>query len=918
MASLENLPELILSAAEKWRRRQAFRHISAGKVTVVTYGDIGRLSYLFARAFWARGLRAGDYVVLWAENSPQWVMACLGAWRLGLVVVPVDAHAGQEELTDIFARCLPKTCLAGSLQFGLIGETLCGCPVSLLSDFLELPAGQDEAMVMPPPPPPSAESPALLAFTSGRQRIASGVLLSHGNILANVLALVQRFDVDCEDRLLSVLPLSHMFEFTAGLLAPLSKGSTIVYCHVRSDDHLKEILKIEKVSVIVGSPVLFQNILSSIEKTIARMPLSARLAAAICRHAILSQRALRPHLGRLLFPALHRQLGGLIKFWAAGGAPVPSSLVQSLSSFGITLLPAYTLTEASPVVAASCRLLNCPDSVGHPLAGVEVNIAPAAHGSRLSRTGEILVRGPNVMLGYFKDERASAEALKGGWLHTGDQGYLGDDGRLHVLGSSKSTIVTAGGDNIQPEELEEALNRSRAIKECCVLAREGSSGTEAFALIVPQDDLPLPEEPQAFFCQEVSRCLSGLADYKRLSGFDLWAGQLPRTAAGKLKRAELARLFTLSSSARGPLAGDVYEWTEDGRLVLRILLALGDLRQRNGTRAAWQRVLYPGTTLTGDLGIDSFGRLELSMALEEEFSFEISEETINNVDTVGELVTLVGLQRLRFDSPVAATAPETSESQASFEKALRSYQPSRAPEKTSFAGLCRKIAPWPEGPRPNVLADLQDEPAVVAARRAMVVASRAFLKIYNEFEIQGVERLSIDPPFIVAANHTSHLDTLALFASFPPDIVKIVHPVAHADTFFVDGFACCLSANLLNAIPFDRFGDFEEGLRQLEDVLRKGKILIVFPEGTYEGCGELAPFKSGVARLSAAVGCPIVPAYIEGAQEILPRHALLPRCEKLSVRFGTPLYPPPAPADLRQCRLLTERLQESVLSLKGT
>jgi 1-acyl-sn-glycerol-3-phosphate acyltransferase len=191
------------------------------------------------------------------------------------------------------------------------------------------------------------------------------------------------------------------------------------------------------------------------------------------------------------------------------------------------------------------------------------------------------------------------------------------------------------------------------------------------------------------------------------------------------------------------------------------------------------------------------------------------------------------------------------------------------------------------------------------------------MRIYNDFKTEGADRLVIDPPFIVAANHSSHIDTLALCASFPPNLLRLVHPVAAADYFFKDPVRSAVSAYVLNATPFERAGDFETSLQKCEELLHDGKILLIFPEGTRSSSGTMGPFKTGVAYLSIKTGCPIVPAYIDGARNVLPKGAAMPKDSRLKVSFGLPLYPPPGPPDSGSSAALTKKLRQAIETLQA-
>ena len=891
MARFKNLQELFLSAGARWGPKVALRHIAGGRVREIKYRDLASLSFQFAQYLWQRGLRPGDRLALAADNCPEWVLTCLAAFRLGAIVVPLDARSRAGEILPVCDRVEPKLVILGNRQYVQVANRL---PSERLITFEQL-LYSEKTGAHPHLGSQSPTDPALIIFTSGTSGAAKGVVLTHGNILANVMSVAQAFNVTTGDRLLSVLPLSHMLEFTAGLAGPLHKGATVVYAQPRGPKHLEELLKVEKISVLLGTPLVFQSLLHEIESEIEELPRADRIKMNLCRR--LTEK--RPNLGPLLFRNLHKQLGGSIKFWLAGGAPTPPEVVTGLKSLGITLLTGYGLSEASPIVSANTGKNNKPDSVGQPVAGVQVKVVdPDQSGS-----GEILVHGANVMSRYWNNPEETKRALEDGWLHTGDSGYLDDSGHLHVTGRIKSMVVTAGGYNLYPEELEQTLSKSELIKEICVFGRSGPSGEEVCAAIVPSKPVGVKSDHEDALRQDVARLLAELADYKRLASYQVWDKGLPRTPTGKIRRGEVARLFELRQKKKGArkASEEAAGWDEIGLAVCRTVAEVMDPDLLQGICPSGSRDFPPDTRLAGDLGLDSFSRLELACRFEQEFSRSVPEDALQEAQTVEDLVVLV-------------KSPPVSPDQSRQRQQLDREQAETSP---SSANALLQSRSWPFPFSNRLDWPLKDDPLIVNGRKILDIALRTFLKIYNQFETSGQDRLLIDPPYIVAANHASHFDTLALLASFPPNLLKFVHPVAAVDYFFPDFIRSALSTYLLNAVPFDRFGGFEESLRSCESLLRDGRILIIFPEGSRSITGTLGKFRPGVARLSITAHCPIIPAYIEGSQAVLPKGKLIPSPEQLKIRFGLPLYPPGAEPTLRSCQDFAARLQAAVASLKG-
>lgn len=910
----KNLHELVLSAAARWGKRPAFRHVYGGKVRELAYEDLPRLTFLFAQALVARGVKEGDRVVLCADNCPEWVIACLSIMRLGATVVPVDSRSRQADIELVAEKVKPALFILGRMQFGLLRETLDESRIVLLDQFLAsitTTDGDRPSLIFKSI---GSDTPALIVFTSGTSGVAKGVVLTHANIAANVEAITERFRVDNTDRLLSILPLSHMFEFTAGLIGPLEKGACMVYSRLRGPDQLRELLRVERINVLIGVPAIYQNVLKAIEARIAQLPKNAQMQANIARKVV-SSGVGGTQMSSMVMGQILREFGGTIKFWAAGGAPVPAELVKGLASFGIPVLAGYGLTEASPIVAANTHTANRPGSVGKPLRNVEVKIRPLESSDKDAETpvgtpGEILVRGTNVMSGYFDDEEATAQVLKDGWLYTGDVGHVDNDGFLYVTGRIKSTIVTSGGYNIHPEELERALEQSPMIKESCVFGVQSDLGEQAHAIIVAAPAVADKATDKEYFRAEIARCFADLAEYKRLAGFEIFQGELPRTRTNKIQRSKAAEMYEgLRANAPVSTGSEIPKLDADGEMVLESVAEVMDPTTvtKLGTDG-----ITPRSALCADLGIDSFARLELAVRLEQKFQFDLPEEALNDVQTLEELVTLVKSRKQRGS---ASTAEVPQSESANFDALMALYSSFAEPGSAQAKRLATAVMPWPHG-RPIISEITIGETQIAqTARQSIVAALRLVLAGYNRFERIGREKLEIKPPYIVVANHTSHIDTAALFASFPLRLVPIVHPVAATDTFFNNRVSAEISTNVLNAVPFDRYGDFETSLLACKTVLQRGEILIIFPEGTRSMTGRTGPFRSGVSQLAISVGCPVVPAYIQGGVDVLPKKGRVPKPGKLRVVFGDALHPPPATTDLHQIQEFTKKLEEAVARL---
>jgi acyl carrier protein len=399
--------------------------------------------------------------------------------------------------------------------------------------------------------------------------------------------------------------------------------------------------------------------------------------------------------------------------------------------------------------------------------------------------------------------------------------------------------------------------------------------------------------------QEIARTLSDLADYKRLAGYQIWDEDLPRTPTSKVRRGEVARLYELRKQNNVPqmTAVEGIKWDEDGQRVCRIIGDVMDADTLAGISPSGDRLFSPQANLTADLGLDSFARLELTMKLEEEFGIALEEDALQDAQTVEDLVLNVkGARRL------CSTR-------------IRLQSQTLCTEEPAVDAVRKESKPWPREWVADQQYPFRNFAPLIAGRQLLGQGLKAFLKVYNGFEAIGSDRLLIDPPYIVCANHSSHFDTAAIMGAFPISLIKDVYPVAAADYWFNSPIAAKLSSYVLNAVPFERYGNFEESMKECEDLLRQHKILIIYPEGKRSLDGSLGEFKAGIARLATVTGCPIVPAYIKGSYEVLPKGKAIIQPAKVTVTFGLPIYPTPGKTDYRSYQELTQRVRDAIEEL---
>jgi len=475
-------------------RRPALASRTPPGWTELSYADVDRSSRRVAGWLGSRGVGAGDRVAIAGEAGADWVVALLGVWRRGAVAVPLDTRLGSDELGRVVGRAQPSALVASDTAAGLTSAR----PVLRFDRIAGLGDRPDADIAR------ADGEAALIVWTSGTSGAPKGVTLSLANIAYVVREGVAAHGLDADDRWLSFLPLNHMLELSCGLLAAMATGASFAF---------------------VGSSAPGPVAAAMAERRCTRMTVVPAFLTALLAHVEATGPA---GLARGQGLSLH-----------CGGAPLDAAVTRRVERLGVSVFTGYGLTETAPVVAmntpAACR----HGSVGRPLAGTEVRIAI---------NGEILVRSPGLMLGYWEDRALTDAAVDGGgWLHTGDLGHLDADGFLYVTGRAKTLIVLANGKKVQPEELENTLAGSTLLAEVCVVGWKAPGGNEQVsAVVVAEPSLQARCSARRALVAavegEIARVTAGLAPFKRPTIVRVVAGPLPRTAKGSVRRTELLRL----------------------------------------------------------------------------------------------------------------------------------------------------------------------------------------------------------------------------------------------------------------------------------------------------------------------------------------------------------------------------------------
>ncbi len=552
------IPEMIERSYSLYKNQMALMMREGEEWITFTYDDMYHLVTRLARFLKEElGLKKGDKGAIIGDNSPYWAISYFAYHWAGITVIPVDARLKPQEIKFILQHSEAKVIIAQDRFLEDLMEIQKDVPtlkyiiskqpnkyglVSLSDIFKKVKEGIPRENV-------AFDDYAVILYTSGTTGVSKGVVLSHKNIMSDVDSLYQTLEYGPGDTFFSVLPIHHVYEQTCGLVVPIAGGATIAYASSLKSKVMIEEMQYVKPTVMLVVPLLLEKIVEGILKNVEKSGLAVKAiftgmrGASKFLDAILKGRA-----SRTIFKKVRAQLGmDNLRYLISGGAALPRWVSKALEEMGFPILQGYGLSETSPVI--TLNPLCCPknDSAGLPVPYAEIKI----HDPNEEGIGEIAVKGPMVMVGYYKNEEATREVFtEDGWFLTGDLGYFDEDGYLYITGRKKSVIVTAGGKNVYPEEVETVLLKSPYIQEVLVVGAYDpeKKKEDIHAIVYPNFDVvreyfeqqgvrnPTMDDIYKLIDREIDTYCSELAEYKRVKKFTIREEEFPKTTSMKIKR----------------------------------------------------------------------------------------------------------------------------------------------------------------------------------------------------------------------------------------------------------------------------------------------------------------------------------------------------------------------------------------------
>ena len=881
-------PDWIFDQIQEWARRSpdrvAFVIDQKDKVEEYRYADVLDRADEFASALISKGIQLGDHIGILMENVPQWVFALLGAMRIGAVTVPLATALPENSIQLIAEHAGCKVLVADETNWEKASHVAAGlgahllCP-SALGEVREAQARQRAAL--PDDRPRRSQSAptetALLIYTSGTTGNPKGVELTFDNLNHEIQGAIESLQLTPDHRILSVLPFSHVLPLIANGLGQLCIGATVVFLSSISPQRIIDAFHRHRITFFICVPQFFYMLHKRVFSQVASQPRLARILFRLMKG--FGRRVNSPVLRRKLFSKVHKTIGPDLRLLASGGSYFDPGVAHDLNDLGYTVLQAYGLTETSAAATITPPQDNRLGTVGKPIRGVTIRIDNPSYDKGI---GEVLIRGPIIMKGYYRAPEKTAEAMKEGWFRTGDLGFIDQHGYLSITGRSKDVIVLANGENVYPEELETHYSKSPFIKEICILGlSEDGDGGVLHAIVVP-DMEEFRRRGQTAITEMIRFDIENLSkqvpSYYRIHSLAVRDESLPRTVTRKLKRFEIqqAEVDRMKAKAAATDHREAAPRQDDPRFLGRVGAVIAELVRESKPNAG---PLHPSMNIELDLGFDSLARVELLGLAEGRLGTHIDEHQASRIFTLGELI----------DAFEAASVSETATGR-SWKEILQ----------TATAGEMHYV--WDKRP-------LLDPTSFVAMRGLKVLARALFRLRYF-----GLEKLPHAMPFLLCPNHESFLDGPLLAAILPRQVMYNIFILGYSD--YWQSALSRRIAEMCKIVPIDPNANLVRAMQAGAAGLKQGRSVMIFPEGTRSIDGHVAEFKKGAAILAVELGVPIVPIGIRGSFEAWPRGGSF-RLHPIEFHFGDPIDPKEFAASADPYFALTEKLRKDVKALAG-
>jgi len=866
--------ERLIESFESRPDATAMRIVGSEK-EIYSYGDLLNKVRSVAYRLREEKVEFGDRVALIGENHPSWAIAYLGTVLHGAVIVPLDPHGEIETITNFIENSEAKVAFLSPDQterFSQIEEKL-GCHIPAVVWNLEQSSNGfqhfDDWSSTEFPDSFAAEKPtakdddiAVLMYTSGTTGVPKGVPLTHGNIVAELEGVNYILKLTDQERILSLLPLFHAYLQIVNLWIATTYGCEVGYLKELTPAELSEAMKSFKPTILTTVPRLWYLFHKKIFDAVAAKPKTVqKLFKAILAANGLMRDTLKINLGRKFFGQVHESFGGKLRIAISAGSRFDEEVAKDFHKLGFTILQGYGLTETSGAATATYEDDNRVGSVGQPMHGAEIMIAePDAEG-----VGEVLIKGPMVFSGYYRNPQATAEAFtKDGWFRSGDLGRIDSDGHLYIVGRGKDVIVLPSGKNVHPEDLEVHYLKCPLVAELAILGiqdeTEAHAGAEKLAAVVVPDFEYLKQAGVANSKEAIRHALDNLGrelpEYQRVRDYMIRVEPLPRTATNKIKRFQLRKEIETGIIATEAKEVKAWDFTAEDSSLLDTSTAKAVVAAIRQNSAAGE-VVHPAMNLEIDLGLDSLARAETFAALEQAFATEFEADEAAQALTVANVIDLVNNHGGATTDPVSVDL--------NWSKILREA----------------------DDDFPEVRAVLKNRPIFSVFAFTAYQVFYLIFRIFLRLEVNGLSELkSLKKPYLICPNHQSFLDPFVLCSNYPYHLFRNIFHVGASE--FFDNSLMRFVAKMLNVVPVNPDTELMRAMKAGAIGLKNGKVLNIYPEGERAFDGELHAFKKGAAILAAELDLPIVPVALDGLQNVWARKSWKIRPAKVKITIGKP------------------------------
>jgi long-chain acyl-CoA synthetase len=825
----ESLAEFFLANFGTHSNERAYGRRRGYRMEWRSYAEVRDTAFSFALELRARNIGKGDRVMLWGENSAEWVAAFFGCAAVGAVVVPMDSRASVDFATRVFQQVDAKLLVRSRKRNGLSSSGRLGSSAMIFEDLTQTLSHHSTAPV--PNVAIGRDDILQIVFTSGTTAEPKGVVITHGNVLANLTPLETEMKKYLKYerwvhpvRFLNLLPLSHVFGQFLGMFLPPLLGGTVIFQEELKPSEIISTIKRDRISVLVSVPRVLQSLKQKIERDLED---DGRLENFRWRfRAAEGQHFLRRWW---TFRSVHRKFGW--KFWAfiSGGAALDSETEEFWGRLGYAAIQGYGLTETTSLISVNHPFKLGKRSIGKVLPGREI---------KLAEDGEILVRGGGVAAGYWEaGELPKVAKLTDddeGWYGTGDVGALDEAGNLYFKGRKKEVIVTPGGLNIYPEDLEAALRLQPGVKDCVVVGIERGGNAEPCAVLILRDGADANEA--------VEGANRSLAEFQRMQMWVPWPQKdFPRTSTQKPRRNLIAEFATRQVLNLGK---------NDGRNDSAVAELIEGITGRGASG------LDSSASLDSDFGLSSLDRVELISALEDRYQVDLSEAPLSAARTLGDVEKLLGGKSgrpRRYHYPSWVLRWPTT-----WVRWLAHYLLMRP---------VMLLLGWPR----------------IQGRENLRGWNGPLLVVCNH--ISDVDVGFVQTALLARLRHR-------IATATGGEALEALRTPARGTGFLrrvYDRAQWMLGVSFLNLFPLPREAGFRQSFAYAGQAVDLGYSVLVFPEGRHTVDGKMNPFRAGIGLLAKNLDISVLPMKIVGLYEVKQAGRRLAHPFEISVRIGQPI-----------------------------